>query len=151
MTLTGSMRDLDRLIAQLGDVQRLRRDVSQAVGDTAVAKVQQGFRRSESPDGVRWTALAAPRRRGRRAGARPLLDTYALANSLGALGGGLTVTADGFVLSTDLPYARHQHLGSRGPGGIAPRPFLPDDDTIPDRWEADVQTAVGRAIKRHFR
>lgn len=143
------MRDLDKVLAQLGDTEGLRRSASQAVADVAVAKVQQGFRRSVDPNGVRWTALAQRRPRGHRQSSRPLLDTYALANSLARFGGGLHVTAGGFSLTTSLPYARRQQYGDPM-GGIAPRPFLPDDG-LPESWEADAQRAVDRAIRRHFR
>lgn len=148
--LSGSMRDLDKVLEQLADVDGLRRRASQAVADVAVAKVQQGFRRSVDPSGVRWTALARRRPRGHRQSSRPLLDTYALANSLAKFGGGLHVTAGGFSLTTSLPYARRQQYGDAGPGGIAPRPFLPDEG-LPESWEADAQHAVARAIRRHFR
>lgn len=147
--LTGSMRDLDKVLAQLGDVDGLRRGASQAVADVAVQKIQSGFRRSVDPSGVRWTALARRRPVGHRQSSRPLLDTYALANSLARFGGGLHVTAGGFSLTTSLPYARRQQYGDPV-GGIAPRPFLPDEG-LPATWEPDVQHAVDRAIRRHFR
>ncbi len=148
--LSGSMRDLDELIEKMSSTNAMRRDVANAVADVSIAKIQQGFRRSTDPNGVRWTNLANPRPRGHRRNGRPLLDTYALANSLTRLGGALDVSRDGFTLTTHLPYARRQQRGDEGPGGIAPRPFLPDEG-LPDGWETDAQRAAERAIRKHFR
>jgi len=103
--------------ADLGiDVGLLLRELPQA--DWAVplrrcevylrAKLQEGFERSQAPDGSSWLPLAHPRSRG---GSKPLLDTGKLRSSLTVEA---TSTGADFVLryGSNLEYASVHQWGA---------------------------------------
>lgn len=111
------------------------RPVLAAIAPGLVASTQLRFREGQAPDGSPWAALSPTtiaKRRGGGGGAKPLLDTGRLANSITS-----HVGADYLEVGTNVIYARFQQFGAakgafgrtaRGApipwGNVPGRPFL---------------------------
>lgn len=98
-----------RALGMLGQKAENMRPVFAQIGSDVVADAQMRFKSSQDPYGQAWAPLAAStlrQRRGGGKGAKPLLDTGALRNSLTMAAGN-----DGVVIGSNVKYAAIHQFG----------------------------------------
>lgn len=137
-------------LAYRDDVKQLRRafkvlgesrfqEAFEAIGREYVRLAQQSFDQSKDPYSRRWKPLAESTLRQRGSGAKPLVDTGTLRNSLRH-----RATNEGVELYSAVDYAKyHQGDPSIGASRVIPRrPFLPTERGLPKRWETAARQAL---------
>ena len=142
MSLTGDFGALSALIARLAGVDRIPHELREPLAKRALELTRASFRRGTDPMGRTWDALAS--------GARATL--YRSSTLYGSLGA--TLTADGFELHADTPYAAiHQYGGRAGRGHasqIPARPYLPDGEALSYPWQRAFELVCERYVQEHF-
>lgn len=166
MSLAGDFSKLARLQAAVracGD-GTLRRTILTLASPVLATEITKGFDQSVSPQGRGWRPLKRPRARGRPNRGGPLYDSGALRTAASTV----SVDANGFVVTSSLPYAnRHLHgdraggaqgrddagrfTGVSGRGGIPARPFLPTEGRgLPRAWRALLDASATRTWRGLF-
>jgi phage virion morphogenesis protein len=141
--MTDEIRGMSRLVRRLEQLALDTRRVEaplKAAGQVAVHSIEQNFKAQGRPQ--KWTPLQprtlARRRKGRgKGGARILIDTARLKNSINAK----LVEGPGVAVGTNVIYARRHHYGypggkGRGRSKTPARPFMllqPEDIDSIDR------------------
>lgn len=142
--VSGDFRALDALVRKLGDLgPEIRTQCAEVFAEQVRTLVVDGFEKATAPDGSAWQALSprtVARRRKRGKGARPLLDTGRLRNSLK-----ITHDANGVYVSTPVVYAAAHNFGH---AQIPARQFLPGG-ALPSRWR-DALDETARDLMKHF-
>lgn len=140
----GDFRALDALVKKLGDLgPELRGQCAEVFAEQIKTLVSDGFDAAKAPDGGAWRALSArtlARRRKKGKGAKPLLDTGRLRNSLK-----ITHDASGVYVSTPVVYAAAHNFGH---AQIQQRQFLPGAE-LPPAWQAAFDETA-RDLMEHF-
>lgn len=140
----GDFRALDALVKKLGDLgPEIRSQCAEVFAEQVRTLVIDGFEKATAPDGSAWQTLApstVARRRKRGKGAKPLLDTGRLRNSLK-----ITHDANGVYVSTPVVYAAAHNFGY---GAIPQRQFLPSE-ALPTQWR-DAFNETARDLMEHF-
>ena len=133
ITVTVDDRHIGDMLRKLQQRAANLRPVMEQIGDALREDSMRAFDEQRSPEGAPWIPLAGStlaRRRGGGAGAKTLLDTGVLRNSIGRpmSGGVRTVTKSSVAIGSRQPYAAiHQFggmAGRRRATQIPARPFL---------------------------
>lgn len=159
MSLDGDFARLERLVNAVGGVAdgTLLTKIKQRVAPVISAQIAKGFDESKKPRGGRWRKLKRSRRPGSPNKGGPLYDS----GNLRELASHVQVTADGWLIDIQRPYAaRHQYGDPRasgrgrdaqgrftgdtlGGGGIPARPYLPlEAQGLPRVWRFAVEEAA---------
>lgn len=143
--------------------------VLDAIGHAIAEQVRLGFRDGRSPRGESWeplTHVTLSRRKNGGVGAKPLMDTGRLRDSIGH-----AVQGDTVEIGTNVEYAAlHQFGAAQGAfglgnykkrngsfpipwGNVPARPFLPIQNgqtVLPDAWAQKASAIIANHLKRAF-
>jgi phage gpG-like protein len=141
--------ELRKLINRLVFVRApaFRAGLSRNLAQEAQTQIVLGFRAQRDPYGLPWP----PSKRATAQGGMTLIDSARLRNSWNARGAIGRADAQGFVIGTNVKYARiHQKGGvihTRGRGGAARKITMPQRMMVPENslgpiWEAALRNAA---------